>query len=110
MGSLRVVEAQCPGERVEDLFGNAGEVAALEAGVIVGTDAGEQGDLLAAQPGDAALVAEGGQAGLFRGTFARRLVRNSRTSSLVLTTFTVRAGVFVLGGSAGTCYTEDSHL
>lgn len=58
MGSLGVVELQGPGEGVEDLFGDPGEVSPLEPDVVVGADTGEEGDLLAAQSGDAALVAE----------------------------------------------------
>jgi hypothetical protein len=60
-------------------FGGTGEVAAFHPGVVLGADAGEHRDLLAAQPFDAP-VAEGGQTGLLRVILARRLARNSRTS------------------------------
>jgi hypothetical protein len=58
-GSLGLVEPEGPGECVEDLFGDPCEVSTFEPDVVVGADSGEQGDLLAAQSGDAALVAEG---------------------------------------------------
>ena len=63
--TLGLVELQRPGERLEHALGDAGRVAALEAGVVVDADAGEDRDLFAAQAGDAApATAVRGQAGL----------------------------------------------
>jgi hypothetical protein len=63
VGALGVVEAQRVGERLEDAVGGAGGVAALQALVVLDADAGQRGDLLAAQPGHPPL-AVAGQAGL----------------------------------------------
>ncbi len=46
--SLGLVELQRASDCVEHAFGDAGEVALLQAGVVVGTDPGEHRDLLAA--------------------------------------------------------------
>ena len=54
MGVLGVVELQRPGDRVEDAVGGAAQAALLQPRVVVGGQAGELGDLLAAQSGDAA--------------------------------------------------------
>ena len=51
MRPLGFVELQCVGDAVDDALGDAGGVAAFEADVVLGGDAGEQRDLLAAQPG-----------------------------------------------------------
>ena len=50
MGAFCVVELQRLGKRVEHVVGHTSEVAALESGVVVDAHAGQQGDLLAAQP------------------------------------------------------------
>ena len=62
-----VVELQGDGEGVEDAVGGAGEVAAFHADVVVDRDAGEHGDLLAAQAFDAAVAAVRGQSALLGG-------------------------------------------
>jgi hypothetical protein len=54
------------GERVEHALGDPVEVAPFEAGVVVDADPGEQRDFLAAQAGDAPVIAVGGQPGLPR--------------------------------------------
>jgi len=54
VGALGVVEPQRAGERVQHAFGYAAHVSALKAGVVRDADAGEDGDLLAAEPRDAA--------------------------------------------------------
>ena len=65
MGPLSVVELQGVGHAVDDAVGDAGGVAALEPDVVLDGDAGEEGDLLAAQARDPpAVAAVGGQAGL----------------------------------------------
>ena len=51
--ALGVVELQRPRERLEHGLGDTARVAALEPGVVVDADAGEQRDLLAAQARDA---------------------------------------------------------
>ena len=67
MRSLRVVELEGTGERLEDGVGDAGGVAALELGVVGDADAGEQRDLFPSQAGNAArAMAVGAQPGLFR--------------------------------------------
>jgi hypothetical protein len=48
-----VVELQRAGERFEHAFGDAADVAALQAGVVGNADAGQDRDLLAAQSGNA---------------------------------------------------------
>ena len=65
MGALGVIELEGAGEGLEDAVGDAGRVAAFELGVIGDADAGERGDLLAAQPGNATRAsAEGAEARL----------------------------------------------
>ena len=49
MRALGVVELQRPGERLQHALGDAADVAALEALVVVDAHAGERRDLLAAQ-------------------------------------------------------------
>jgi hypothetical protein len=46
-----VAELQGAGDGVEDVVGDAADVALLQADVPVGADAGEHGDFFAAQPG-----------------------------------------------------------
>lgn len=65
--ALGLVEPEGVGQGVQHLLGDAGEVAALQARVVVGADAGEQRDLLAAQPRDPSVAAPRGQAGLLGG-------------------------------------------
>ena len=48
--ALGVVEQQRVGERAEHAVGDAGGVAAFQALVVLDADAGQRGDLLAAQP------------------------------------------------------------
>ena len=68
MGPLGLVELQGVGDAVDDALGDAGGVAALEPDVVLRRDAGEQGDLLAAQARDASAVAAvGGQPRLLGG-------------------------------------------
>ena len=62
--ALGVLEVQRVGERVEDALGGAAEAAALHAHVVVDRDAGEHGDLLAAQPCDPTVAAVRRQPGL----------------------------------------------
>src|SRR3954468_9397188 len=62
-----VVELQRACERLEDAVGDAAEVAALEPGVVIDADAGEQRDLFPAQPAHPAVAAVHGQASPLRG-------------------------------------------
>src|SRR3954466_9620933 len=62
-----VVELQRPGECLEHAFGDAAEVPTFQPGVVVDADAGEQRDLLPAQPAHPAVAAVHGQASLLRG-------------------------------------------
>ena len=65
MRPLGLVELQRVGDAVDDALGDAGGVAALEPGVVLDRDAGEEGDLLAAQARDPpAVAAVDGQPGL----------------------------------------------
>jgi hypothetical protein len=57
MPTLRVVELKRLRERFEHGVGGTRRIAALESGVVVDADAGEQRDLLAAKAGDAARAA-----------------------------------------------------
>ena len=53
------VETQGAGDRIQHAVGNADEVAALQAGVVVGADAGQHGDFFAAKPRYAATTVAG---------------------------------------------------
>ena len=66
MGALGVVELQGADERLEHAVRDALRVAALEPRVVLDADAGEQRDLLAAQPRDAPVTAVRRQARLLR--------------------------------------------
>ena len=66
MRAFGVVELQRAGERFEDAFGDAAEVAALQSGVVGNADAGQDRDLFAAQPENAPRTV-GGEPGLVRG-------------------------------------------
>jgi hypothetical protein len=59
-------QAQRPGQRLDDLFRRVGRPALLEAGDIVDRDPGQQGKLLAAQPGRAPMAVDR-QPGRLRG-------------------------------------------
>lgn len=50
MRALHLVELQRSRERFEHGLGHAGGIAALEAGVIVDADTGEERDFLTAKP------------------------------------------------------------
>ena len=54
MGALGVVELERSSQRVEHAVGDPIRIAALQAGVVRNAHAGQNGDLLAAQPGNAA--------------------------------------------------------
>jgi hypothetical protein len=61
--ALGLVELERPRQRLEHELGDAADLAALQPPVVVGADAGQGGDLLAAQPGHPA-PAVARQAGL----------------------------------------------
>ena len=67
--SLGFVEQQRVGDVATTLSDTPRSYPALEAGVVVDADPGEQRDFLPTQSGDAAVAAEGGQAGLLRVTW-----------------------------------------
>jgi hypothetical protein len=68
MRPLGVIEVQGVGDGVDDAVGDAGGVAALQPGVVLAGDAGQQGDLLAAQARDPpAVAAVHGEPGLLGG-------------------------------------------
>ena len=68
MCPLRLVQLQCASDAVDDALGDAGGVAALELRVVLAGDAGQEGDLVAAQARDpSTLSAIGGQTGLLGG-------------------------------------------
>ena len=64
MGAFGFVELKGAGDRFQDAVGDAGEVAAFEAGVVVDAHAGEHGDFLATQPRHTAAAVVDGQADL----------------------------------------------
>ena len=66
MRPLGLVELQRAGERLENALRDAACVAALEAGVVVDADPGEERDLLAAQAGNAPVATVRAQARLLR--------------------------------------------
>ena len=51
-----LIELERPPQRFEHELGDAADMAALQTPVVVDTDAGEGGDLLSTQPGNAALA------------------------------------------------------
>ena len=59
VGPFGVVELKRAGERAQDALGDAVEVAALQSGVVRDAHAGQDGDLFAAQPGDASRAVAG---------------------------------------------------
>ena len=83
--ALGVVELQRPGQRFQHELGDAADLAALQAPVVVGADTGQRRDLLAAQAGHPPL-AVARQAGLLGRDLRPRLARNSAMS---LAAFTV---------------------
>ena len=107
--ALGLVELQAARERFEHAFGDAAQVAALHLGVVVDADAGEHRRLFAAQAGDAAGVAEDGQAGLLRGD--PRSARGEELADLVpgLHATEGRSGRASLRGTAGTWIKRASH-
>lgn len=62
MGLFGVVEPEGVGDAVEDAVRDSGEAAAFDPRVVLDTHAGEQGDLFAAEAGDAASAGVDGQA------------------------------------------------
>jgi hypothetical protein len=48
MGPLSLIELQGVGDSLDDALGDAGGVAALQPGVVLAGDAGQEGDFLAA--------------------------------------------------------------
>jgi hypothetical protein len=54
MGPLGVVELECPGDRLENARGCAGERATFELGVVLDAHAGQRRDLAASQAGNPA--------------------------------------------------------
>ena len=54
--ALGLIELERPPQRFEHELGDAADMAALQTPVVVGTDAGEGGDLFSTQPGNAALA------------------------------------------------------
>jgi len=66
VGALGLVELQRAGQRMQDPGGRAGDLTALEAGVVLDADAGKGRDLAAAQSGHPP-GAGGRQADLIRG-------------------------------------------
>jgi len=58
MFPLGLIELQRPGERIEHALGHAGEVPALELGVVLDADTGQVDDLAAAQARHASATTE----------------------------------------------------
>ena len=67
VGPFGLVELQGAGQGLQHRLGDAGEVAALQPGVVVGADPGEQGDFFATQTGHATVGAVERQTGLLGG-------------------------------------------
>ena len=59
MCPLGVIELEDPGDGLEDVVGDAPGVAPLELRVVLDADAGQEGDLLAAESGDPSPAAGG---------------------------------------------------
>jgi hypothetical protein len=66
VSALRLVELQRTRKGFQNGFGDTACVAALEAGVVVDADAGEERDLLSAQPGNPPVTAVRAQLRLLR--------------------------------------------
>jgi Alcohol dehydrogenase GroES-like domain len=88
--ALGVIELECTRERVQHELGDAADVAAFQALVVLDAHPGERGDLLAAQARHAALAVVG-QARCSGVILARRVVRNSAMSFEASTSETVGA-------------------
>ena len=67
MGAFGLIELEGAGEAFDDAVRDTTGVPALEAGVVVDADPGEQRDLLPAEARDPAVTPVVGQAGLLRG-------------------------------------------
>ena len=93
--ALGLVELEGVADAVEDAVGDAADVAALEPGVVLDADAGEEGDLFAAQAGDAAVRAVHGQPGLLRGDLGA--ARGEELPQVVLGGHAIHATHVVLG-------------
>ncbi|GHA75662.1 hypothetical protein GCM10010345_92320 [Streptomyces canarius] len=89
VGAFGLVQMQGARDRVEDFFGGSGEVAALQADVVVDADAGEHRDFLAAQPGHAPVAAVGGQPRLLRGDLGA--ARGQEVADVALGTHALQA-------------------
>ena len=101
VGAFGVVELQGARDGVQDFFGGSGEVAALQADVVVDADAGEQ--LLTAQAGHAPGAAVGGQAGLLGGDLGAAGGQELADVALGAHAPQVRSGSARLGGPVSTC-------
>ncbi|MNI45183.1 hypothetical protein D3C73_995990 [compost metagenome] len=69
MGAFSVVKLQCTGQGLQHALRDAGEVSALQAGVILHTHSGEHGHLAATKSRDTPVSAVGRQSGLLGGNF-----------------------------------------
>jgi hypothetical protein len=107
VGALSFVEPKCPGERVQYALGHPVQIAALEAGVVIDADAGEQRDLFSAQPGNASIAAIGRQTRSVRAELGP--ARGQEVADLIPVVHTpdVTGDRGSVGGAASTCIDGD---
>ena len=103
MGAFGLVELQGVAIPSSTPSETPAQIAALQAGVVVDADPGEQRDLLAAKPRDAPVAAVGRQPGLIRGDPGPPGDQELADLAPVVHACTVIAGTAAVGGSAGTC-------
>jgi hypothetical protein len=97
------------GDRVEDGVGDAVEVAAFEAGVVVDADAGEERDFLPAEPGDPTVASPGGQSGLLWGDLGAPGGEKLPDLTAVVHGFDATACGRAKGGPVSTWFWQPSH-
>ena len=110
MGALGLVELQGVGERFQNGLGGTTKVAAFELGVVLDAHPGKHGDLGPAQARDAALVAEGRDAGLFRRDAGAARGEEVTDLGSGVHAYHGTAASALLGGTASTPDDSDSHL
>jgi hypothetical protein len=80
MGAFSFVELERTSQRIEDTLGDPAQIAPFEAGVVLDADAGKQGHLVPAEPGNAPVCPVEWQARLLGVSLARLEARKSRAS------------------------------
>ena len=109
MRTLGLVELKRAGQRLEHALGDAAQVPALEPGVVVDADSGEQRDFLPAKPGNAPVVAVDGQTHLVRRDLGSPGGQELADLALGVHRRQGSPARLTLGGPASTWINRDSH-